>query len=646
MTQAHIALLIALLCALACACQPPDDHQTPASSTRQARDLPPLDVLQDDLRSFDPERMRNPLAQLAWATELPLERNPLRHLHRRLLADTAIDLWLYTRIASTLAETTADHDVRQRWLDEHKTFAELLELFVTPDANHLDATDPLGAALAARLEPWLRPALRDPLHANTARTQLDLLEVARATEPRLALRAATRLARPHDAPLALHANLFLALRATPLLDALPARAAYDPELHAALARATGQTCPELLVALEDAHGPAHAAELLRRRCAFACTDTDPLLGLTTPAPLPPLTHDLEDHCPLPTLPPDTPGRHQAFANALTTTALTELARLRDTLRATDTLADDELPLLRVARPFIEAFAARVDAAIVPGHLPFLTAQSADGLRLPAQRRASAPLVPTPAIAVISGRQLALAAWPRYAAHTPHAARSLVTDPELAFPPPPLVNLAAPTVTDHERIKLQLQRIDQLPWPVHPTRSPDEPTVTLVADARTRVDHLRRAARLLADAGFVRIVIATWPADDEGALNQPTPAGLLVRIDTPIHPAPTLRLADHRTFLLDTLGRPRELPIFQVRRFIPDIYDAVLAFTRANPAITELVLDPAPELDLDTLAMTLDALQYQRDGDVMASTEHLLAAPPIETPFAPRLPLVRPIYLAP
>lgn len=83
---------------------------------------------------------------------------------------------------------------------------------------------------------------------------------------------------------------------------------------------------------------------------------------------------------------------------------------------------------------------------------------------------------------------------------------------------------------------------------------------------------------------------------------------------------------------------------EVSVYLPDIYAAVESHVLKNPGLEGLILDFAPDMPAQTLFGLLDALRFQRSGDIMPSARRLLAADPIEDEQANTSPLMWPLFL--
>lgn len=672
-----LALCISLSGA-ACSDPPPPTKSNQTTPTKPFQPEP-LAEIEKKLRPYNPGgSTREALWALNEALEHPETLDPqTRDRYRWLLAKASIDLWIRILV---MESDPAPQDAASR-----KALSDWYGLLhaALPSGYSSGGSDdePKTAPFIRRLRELVRPVHQrasDPTTRADADALLRILDLldARDDDARR-LRAAQRL-RALPAPttsIAAYGYALLALQSLRALDNLPPDAPTDWPLLLALSQ--GQFCRDALIRLPQILNPSDALTLMRQRCGLACTDVPPL-GVAS-EDLKPLTEQTHTRCAPTTLglPPDTKGSYLSFDNYLALHALTELAAISDSLAfAISAAPDDTSPL----KPLSERLSARLSALVVPGQLPFFGPTpdlgGQPGLRLPVLHQARRALQPTPAVLIFDGKTLRVAAWPRFRIEPTPGTSKLqpiaLSDADYGYPGVLVGTLPSFGLDWDATASLALleaiQALNRLPLAVNPAAppvadpqnptpdpktkppaappEPQLPTVTLVIDRDAPARSLIAIGSLLRRAGIKRIQLTAWPHEpDSKHLHRPTLTAVELRIDRPDPFTTRLNVADSNTYLRNPLGKLiAKVPLMEVSVYLPDIYAAVESHVLKNPGLEGLILDFAPDMPAQTLFGLLDALRFQRSGDIMPSARRLLAADPIEDEQANTSPLMWPLFL--
>jgi hypothetical protein len=623
----------------------------------------PLEALAARLTTLEPnDTMRQALWALNEALDHP-EALPVeaRDRYRWLLARVALDLWMDLLLAQSAPSADDDPATRERKRDLEGLLSAAL-----PSGTQRPG-EPRTAPMIRRMRELIQPVRQrapDPAtraDADAALRVIDLLEAQ--DDPALQMRAAARVRALREGVFSAYGHALLALRAMQALDDLPPLEGVT-DWPLLLAVSQGQVCRDALARLPSILDPDEALLLLRRRCGMACSEIPPLGEVAVAAE--PLSPDIASRCGPQhlDLPPFSRGLYLSFDNFLALRALSELSQIHDTLQLALKNAPDYAAKLA---PLIERFHARIAALVIPGQPPLLGPllwlSPTQTMKLPLLHQARRALQPTPTLLTFDGQRLYVAAWPRF--QLQHGQPVALADARYGFPgallaaaPPSADTWDADTVLALQDALAAIQK-HPLAAPLAPAVSPANPkaatsaaapaplpTITLLIDADADARSLRAIGLLLRRAGISRLQLAAWPVTaDSRYIHRPVLSAVELRVDRPDPFTARLRLADHDTALFNPLGRRvTQVPILDVRTYLPDIYATTAAYAARNPGLDGLIIDPAPALSIQTLTHALDALRAQRQGDILASTAKLLRADPIEDERGTTAPVMWPLFL--
>jgi hypothetical protein len=658
-----------LMCGWASGCDDAQTPKQPPSAAASPFQPQPLDALASKLSPYDPDGMTR---EALWALNEALDHPEalsveVRDQYRWLLAKAALDLWMEVLVMEE-APGADEPAARKR----QQAFEGLLQAALPTGFS--PAKESKRAPLIRRLRELIQPVRQrssDPTtraDADAALRVIDLLDAQ--DDPALQMRAAARVRQLREGVFSAYGHALLALQAMRDLDALPpVEGVTDWPLMLALSQ--GQVCREAMAQLPYTLDPDDALELLRRRCGLACSQVPPLGVMTEEVSA--LPADIHTRCGPEhlDLPPFTRGHYLSVDSFLALRALSELSQVHDTLQLALKNAPEQAQKLA---PLISRFHQRITSLVVPGQPPFLSpalspalSDAAPPLLPPTIHQARRALQPTDALLLFDGQQLRVAAWPRF--QLQYGQPVALGDADFGYPGA-LLAASPPTADTWDGdtvLALQdaLAKIQKHPIAVNPTppkkpdpKAPPSPAkpaaspstsraaITVLIDANAPARDLRAIGLLLRRAGITHLQLAAWPdASDSRHIHRPVLSAVELRIDRPDPFTTRLHLADDDTALFSPLGKLiAQVPILDVRTYLPDIYAAVALYAGQHPALDGLIIDPSADMPIQTLVLAVDALRAQRVGDILLSTAKLLRADPGEDEHGNTFPVMWPLFL--
>ena len=245
-----------------------------------------------------------------------------------------------------------------------------------------------------------------------------------------------------------------------------------------------------------------------------------------------------------------------------------------------------------------------------------------------------PVDPVHWLVTLTHQNLTIRPWPHFTlGHT-----SVHTPPSLTLP--------APNQWQRQSTEWQHARGQLLALLNAEARAPRTPhTLAIAAELNLPYDALHSALALLSEAGFESAALLVDSKSPHGGAPFVQPRAATLSLASPPPHTSRLLLRNQNATIVTQRHRRIEVPIAAISPFLPDIYLAILRLHRHNPALQDLILDLPGDLPYEIVTRVVEALSYQRSGDITESTEHLLSAPIIFTASGAALPLIGPLFIS-